>query len=130
MSGLAESFSFTPSDWGVSVRDGVIEGRYSLDNGVCHVQMFFEAGEHTEFLGSSAWEFFLPVNETGNGPQGGFVARLYDSGSEKDFIGHGFIDVDKKMLLIEVDGKPVSSDYPFKWAKGCSLAINFNYMTK
>ncbi|HHX0995494.1 TPA: hypothetical protein ACU6GT_000614 [Pseudomonas aeruginosa] len=129
MGGLAESFSFTPSDWGVSVRDGVIEGRYSLDNGICHVQMFFEAGERTEFLDTSTWKFRLPVNEIGSEPQGGFLARLYDSGSEKDFIGHGFIDTEEKMLLIEVDGKSISSDYPFKWAKGCSLTINFNYMT-
>ncbi|HFZ2534372.1 TPA: hypothetical protein ACIJ22_004846 [Pseudomonas aeruginosa] len=129
MGGLAESFSFTPSDWGVSVRDGVIEGIYSLDNGICHVQMFFEAGERTEFLDSSAWEFLLPVNEIGDHPQGGFMARLYDSSSEKDFIGYGFIDVEKKMILIEVDGKPISSNYPFNWDKGFSLTINFNYMT-
>ncbi|HCI1917685.1 hypothetical protein [Pseudomonas aeruginosa] len=130
MSGLAESFSFTPSDWGVSVRDGVIEGKYSLDNGVCHVQMFFEAGDRTEFLDSLPWRFILPVSDVPEIRQGGFLVSLYDSNSEKDFTAFAFIDPETKMLNIQVNGKDVSSEYPFKWSKGCSLAINFSYMTK
>ncbi|EIU5018591.1 hypothetical protein V4238_001313 [Pseudomonas aeruginosa] len=130
MSGLAESFSFTPSDWGVSVRDGVAEGIYSLGYGSCHVQIVFEAGDRTEFLDSLPWRFVLPVSEIPDIRQGGFLAHLYDSNSEQDFTAYAFIDPETKMLNIQVNGKDVSSEYPFKWSKGCSLAINFNYMTK
>ncbi|HHG5303193.1 TPA: hypothetical protein ACPWNB_005992, partial [Pseudomonas aeruginosa] len=107
MSGLAESFSFTPSDWGVSVRDGVAEGIYSLGYGSCHVQIVFEAGDRTEFLDSLPWRFVLPVSEIPDIRQGGFLAHLYDSNSEQDFTAYAFIDPETKMLNIQVNGKDV-----------------------
>lgn len=129
MSGNPESFSFIPKDWGVSVRDGVAEGVYSLGYGSCHVQIVFEAGDRTEFFDSLPWQFVLPVSDIPDIRQGGFLAHLYDSKSEQDFNANAFIDPETKMLNFQINGKPVSSEYPFKWSSGCFLAVNFSFMT-
>ena len=129
--GFPKQFTYTPT-WtcasgdAPAIENGILNGLFSIVDGLCYVRIYWLAGASTTF-GTGPYNFALPVAAIAGYPQTLGAGRITDSGTRDYFNVVCYANAGASVVFAGIDATNVAYNSPCTFANGDQMRFSFIY---